>query len=74
MTQSPWTFRSFAANPVVVRSVLYSVSVIDEASKHLSDEFKLARADIPWRAIASMRDRVVHEYFPYQRKSDPGTS
>jgi uncharacterized protein with HEPN domain len=55
--------RSFSASPVVVRSVLYSISVIGEASKHLSDEFKIARPGIPWRAMASMRDRVVHEYF-----------
>jgi uncharacterized protein with HEPN domain len=54
---------SFRANPVVVRSVLYSIGVIGEAAKHLSETFRLARPGIPWRAIASMRDRVVHEYF-----------
>ena len=48
---------------MVVRSVLYSISVIGEAAKHLSDEFRSTRPGIPWRAIASMRDRVVHEYF-----------
>jgi uncharacterized protein with HEPN domain len=55
--------KSFAASPVVVRSVLYSIGVIGEASKRLGDEFKLGHPGIPWRAIASMRDRVVHEYF-----------
>lgn len=56
-------YRAFTGNPVVVRSVLYSIEVIGEAVKHLSDEFKNARPDIPWRAIASLRDRVIHEYF-----------
>lgn len=56
-------FGSFAANPVVVRSVLYSIGVIGEAVNHLGETFKDARPDIPWRAVAGMRDRVVHEYF-----------
>jgi uncharacterized protein with HEPN domain len=54
---------TFAASPVVVRSVLYSIGVIGEAVKHLSPAFTTARPDVPWRAIAAMRDRVVHEYF-----------
>jgi uncharacterized protein with HEPN domain len=54
---------AFAGNPVVVRSVLYCIGVIGEAAKHLSHSFRSARPDIPWRAIAGMRDRVVHEYF-----------
>ncbi len=54
---------AFARNPVLIRSVLYSIGVIGEATKNLSPEFKAARPAIPWRAIAGMRDRVVHEYF-----------
>ena len=56
-------FRAFAANPPVVRSILYSIGVIGEAAKHRSEAFKLQHSDVPWRAIARMRDRVVHEYF-----------
>jgi uncharacterized protein with HEPN domain len=53
----------FEASPVVVCSMLYSIGLIGEATKHLSNEFKTARPTVPWRAIAGMRDRVVHEYF-----------
>jgi uncharacterized protein with HEPN domain len=56
-------FAAFSAKPAIVRSVLYSIAVIGEAAKNVSDEFKAAHPDIPWRAIASTRDRVVHEYF-----------
>jgi uncharacterized protein with HEPN domain len=56
-------YPAFATNPVVVRSVLYSIGVIGEAAKHLGPAFQAARPGIPWRAIAGMRDRVVHEYF-----------
>ncbi|OHC74798.1 MAG: hypothetical protein A3G18_10150 [Rhodospirillales bacterium RIFCSPLOWO2_12_FULL_58_28] len=56
-------FHRFSQNPVVVRSVLYSIGVIGEAVKHLGADFKAAHPEIPWRAVAGIRDRVVHEYF-----------
>ncbi len=54
---------SFERNPAVVRSVLYSIGVIGEAVKAIDPDFKAAHPDIPWRAIAGIRDRIVHEYF-----------
>lgn len=54
---------AFEKSPVVVRSVLYSIGVIGEAVKAIDPEFKAAHPDIPWRAIAGLRDRIVHEYF-----------
>lgn len=56
-------FAAFSAKPVTVRSVLYSIAVIGEAAKNISPTFKAAYPDIPWRAIAGTRDRIVHEYF-----------
>ena len=53
---------AFSAKPVIVRSVLYSIAVIGEAAKNISPEFQAAHPDIPWRAIAGTRDRIVHEY------------
>ena len=54
---------SFSAKPAIVRSVLYSIAVIGEAAKNISPGFKAAHPDIPWRAVAGIRDRIVHEYF-----------
>ena len=54
---------SFAAQPTVVRSVLYSIAIMGESAKNISPVFKAAYPDIPWRAIAGIRDRIVHEYF-----------
>lgn len=56
-------FDAFAANPAIVRAVLYSLGVIGEAAKALSAEFKASCPGIPWRAVAGVRDRIVHEYF-----------
>lgn len=54
---------TFDKSPVVVRSVLYSIGVIGEAVKAIDADFKAAHPEIPWRAIAGIRDRIVHEYF-----------
>lgn len=56
-------FAAFSATPVTVRSVLSFIAVIGEAAKNISPAFKAAHPDIPWRAIAGVRDRIVHEYF-----------
>ena len=57
------SFAGFSANPAVVRSVLYSIAVMGEAAKNISPSFKAAHPGIPWRAIAGIRDKIVHEYF-----------
>lgn len=56
-------YAAFARSPTVVRSVLYSIGIIGEAAKNLPPEIKDAHPEIPWRAIAGIRDRIVHEYF-----------
>jgi uncharacterized protein with HEPN domain len=56
-------YAGFAMQPTVVRSVLFSIAVMGEAAKSISLEFKAAYPDIPWRAIAGIRDKIVHEYF-----------
>ena len=42
--------------------MLYSIAVMGDAAKSISPDFKAAYPDIPWRAIAGTRDRIVHEY------------
>jgi uncharacterized protein with HEPN domain len=54
---------TFAARPAIIRSVLFSIAVMGEAAKNTSPAGRAAHPDVPWRAIAGMRDRIVHEYF-----------
>ncbi len=56
-------FEAFEKSPIAVRSVLYSIGVIGEAVKAIDDGFKVAHPGILWRAIAGIRDRIVHENF-----------
>ncbi len=43
-------------------AVLYQLTVVGEAVKRLSAEFRLAHKDIPWALMAGMRDHLVHGY------------
>jgi uncharacterized protein with HEPN domain len=44
-------------------AVLRNLQVMGEAAKKLSVPLRETYSDIPWREIAGMRDKVVHEYF-----------
>ncbi len=43
-------------------AVLYQITVIGEAVKRLSKEFRTDHAEIPWALIAGMRDNLIHGY------------
>ena len=43
-------------------AVLYQLTVIGEAVKRLSKEFRAKHPDIPWTLMAGMRDHLIHGY------------
>jgi len=44
-------------------AVLRALEIIGEATKNLSKELKATHPEIPWKDIAGMRDKLIHEYF-----------
>ena len=44
-------------------AILRNLAVIGEAVRSLSDETRTRIPDVPWAAIAGLRNIVVHEYF-----------
>ncbi len=54
---------SFLATPLVQDAVVRNLEIIGEAVKKLSESAKASHPAIPWKAIAGMRDKVIHEYF-----------
>ncbi|MGG6270929.1 HepT-like ribonuclease domain-containing protein [Leptolyngbya sp. AN03gr2] len=43
-------------------AVLYQIAILGEAVKRLSPEFRSQHPDIPWSAMAGMRDKLIHDY------------
>jgi uncharacterized protein with HEPN domain len=54
---------AFMAEPMRQDAVIRTLEIIGEAVKQLSDATKDRRAEIPWKQIAGMRDRLTHDYF-----------
>jgi uncharacterized protein with HEPN domain len=48
----------FRINFAVVRAL----EIIGEASKRLPDDLRQRYPAVPWKGMAGMRDRIVHEY------------
>lgn len=44
-------------------AVTRQIEIIGEATKNISQDFRNAHADIPWKQMAGMRDIIIHEYF-----------
>jgi uncharacterized protein with HEPN domain len=40
-----------------------SIEIIGEASKKIPADFKQRHSNLDWRAMAGMRDRLIHDYF-----------
>jgi uncharacterized protein with HEPN domain len=53
---------AFLANPTPQRAFVRSLEIIGEAAEHVSEPFRARHPAIPWRAMAGMRDRVIHDY------------
>ncbi len=56
------TKKSFLDDIKTQSSVLYQLTVIGEAVKRLSQEFRSRHPDIPWSLMAGMRDHLIHGY------------
>jgi uncharacterized protein with HEPN domain len=44
------------------RQVLHQLTVIGEATKRLSPEFRQAHPDVKWSEYAGLRDILIHQY------------
>lgn len=57
------SYSDFAGDKKTVNAVIRSLEVIGEASKKLPVSFRNNCPDMPWKQMAGMRDKLIHEYF-----------
>lgn len=62
-TRANFTKEAFEGNRYVYQATLRDIEIVGEAVKNLSDEFKSAHPNIPWRQIGRIRDLLAHVYF-----------
>ena len=55
-------FDNFSENETLKRAVIRSIEIIGEATKKIPSDFKIKWHKIPWKNMAGMRDRLIHDY------------
>ena len=62
-TRSDLTFEAFSSDETLQRAFVRSIEIIGEAAKKVPEDFRKEHSEIDWRAMAGMRDRLIHDYF-----------
>ena len=57
------TFDVFLVDETLRRAFVRSLEIIGEAAKKVPDDFRATHPAVEWRAMAGMRDRLIHDYF-----------
>lgn len=60
---SGFTYETFRTDTKTQDAVIRNPEIIGKAAKKVSAEFRATHSDIPWRNIAGIRDRLIHDYF-----------
>jgi len=52
----------FIENELIQDAVIRNIEIIGEATKKISLNLKQAYSEIPWKEMAGMRDKLIHDY------------
>jgi len=53
----------FMTNETLRRAFVRSLEIVGEAAKKVPEDFRAKHPTVEWRAMAGMRDRLIHDYF-----------
>ena len=53
----------FLSNFLIQDAVIRNLEIVGEASIKIDSKIKLQYSEIPWKEIAGMRNKLIHEYF-----------
>jgi len=53
----------FLQDEKTIDSVVRNLEILGEAARQLPEDFTIRYPNVPWRQIAGLRNRIVHDYF-----------
>jgi len=53
----------FLQDEKTIDSVVRNLEILGEAARQLPEDFTSRYPNVPWRQIAGLRNRIVHDYF-----------
>jgi uncharacterized protein with HEPN domain len=57
------SFDKFISDDKTIFAVVRALEIIGEAVKNIPFEFRKKHPEIPWKDLAGIRDKLIHEYF-----------
>ena len=61
------TIEDFLRDDKSIDAVIRNFEIIGEAVKHIPGDIREKYPDIPWKLMAGMRDKLIHQYFGIRR-------
>ena len=58
-----YTFERLVADRKTLDAIVRNLEIMGEAAKHVSSVIKKRHPEIPWKSLAGIRDRLIHDYF-----------
>lgn len=56
------TAESFGADWAMKRAVQHALLIISEAARHIPDDLKETRPEVPWKSVHGLGNMLRHEY------------
>ncbi|HKH48644.1 MAG TPA: DUF86 domain-containing protein [Thermoanaerobaculia bacterium] len=57
------SYDQFLADTKTQDAVIRTLEILGEATKKLSPSLRESHPEIPWKSMAGLRDKLIHDYF-----------